>query len=294
MISLKDYKVSKNSFKNYSLIVKLLDKQKITNYTSIYLFEDIKQKDLNLDFSKLKNYSLIVFNNLKDVNIIEESDFSNKTHLNFYYIFRNSKNINYLKSFKSNLNLKNNIQTIVYNSKINFSNLFFDSNNLNYNQKTYLYYKNTEYNQNDLVFLNKSQKNIINQEIIHASKNTVSNTTSRNILKGSSFLKYDGLINILKNSEKVEAFLQTNTMLLSKSAKSINIPMLEIIPNNVKASHSATNEYISYEKLFYLESRGLSKASSKRLLISSFLKSFINFYPNNLIEYISKKINDKL
>ena len=112
----------------------------------------------------------------------------------------------YVKEFKSNEHNQN-IHKIINNSKVIFSNLFFDNNLLSFKSKVYILKKDSVYYQNDLVLLNKSQKNMIDLEIVHSYKNTTSKTTTRNVLKDSSFVKYNGLINIIKGSEFTKANL---------------------------------------------------------------------------------------
>lgn len=291
-LKLNNCLITKSNFKQKFKSIDGLLKKELLKYKSIYVFEKLNINNYSIDLSKVKSDSLIVFNNLNYINIVESSNFKNTKNLNLIFVFKNSNNLTYIRDFSSK-NLKINIQKIVINSRINFTNLFFDSELLNFNSDIYLYNK-TKYFENNLVLLNNTQKNIIDIRLIHSSRNTTSKITTRNVLKGSSFIRFDGLIDIPKGSYNSDAYLQSNTMMLSKKAKSINIPKLEIIPKKVKASHSASNEYISKDILFFLESKGISKVKSKKIIVSSFLKEFITNYNLFSRNYIYEKIKNKL
>jgi Fe-S cluster assembly scaffold protein SufB len=83
-------------------------------------------------------------------------------------------------------------------------------------------------------------------------------------------------------------------MLLSKNTKSINIPMLEIVPKNVVATHAATVEQVTLDELFYLGSRGLSEKHANKLILTSFLTANISSYSEFIKSYILAKIKSKL
>ena len=48
------------------------------------------------------------------------------------------------------------------------------------------------------------------------------------------------------------------------------MPSLEIVADDVKCTHGATVADLDEERIFYLESRGLSRADARALLIKAF------------------------
>lgn len=283
-LNLEDY-VNKNFSKEKFSFLKDL------SISQVYFLKKFFKTQVSLDVSNIKNNSLLVFYNLENISFLETFNFkSSKKNIN--YLFINCKNINFLRDFSlNNFSLNNNFY--LKNSSVNLTNLFFDSNYLKFFQKNYIF-KNGFLNQNDLSLLSKEQRVFINIKNNHLYKNTISNSTIKNVLKDSSLLRYDGLINIIKKADFSNAYLETNNMLLSKKANSINVPMLEIEPKNIKATHAATVEHVTDDQLFYLGSRGILKNQSYNLIVSSFLKSNISFYPDAFTQYISTKINEKL
>ncbi|NCP71823.1 SufD family Fe-S cluster assembly protein [archaeon] len=287
-INLNNYKL-KQIFKS---ILNTLDKLNLSNYSDVYLIDDSIKDFSSFNISSIKNNSLIIFNKISNKNLFEISDFKNLKHKNIIYYFQNTKSLNLIRNFKVNdFSYDNNF--ILDKSIIYISNLYFDLNNLKYNQETFIK-KDSQLNQNDVLLLSKSEKAYINIRNNHLYKETISNTTIKNVLKNKSFSRYDGMINILKSGDFSKAYLETNSMLLSDTSRSISVPMLEIVPKNVKATHAATVEHVTDEQLFYLSSRSLSKKNAYNLMVSSFLKANISFYPEKIINYIEKKIKDKL
>ena len=85
--------------------------------------------------------------------------------------------------------------------------------------------------------------------------------------------KNDGEKKILieKDAVGAEAFLRFKVLLLGENARAEVDPELEILCNQVKASHAASVGQIDEEQLFYLMSRGLSKQDAVKLIVEAFL-----------------------
>ncbi len=94
----------------------------------------------------------------------------------------------------------------------------------------------------------------------------------------------EGLIRVAP-SAKVDSYLEQYALLLSEKALVYQYPSLEIAHNDVKASHSASSFYVDEEDLFYLQSRGLSKAEALRLIAEGFMEPFA--FPRELGEVVS-------
>ena len=77
-----------------------------------------------------------------------------------------------------------------------------------------------------------------------------------------------------------DAMLEEHNLLLSKGCKIEAVPGLEIQHNEVQASHAATLEKVDEEKLFYLQSRGLSPEEGLELLVEGFFWDALQKCPN--------------
>lgn len=122
------------------------------------------------------------------------------------------------------------------------------------------------------MFVGRDSEEIsVSIEIIHKSGHTRANT----ILKGAGYdkskIKFAGRIIIEKNCPDVNSFLEERILLLSDDARAEAIPDLEIESDDVKCSHAASVSRIPEEQIFYLMSRGLSKANAEELVVDGFL-----------------------
>lgn len=105
----------------------------------------------------------------------------------------------------------------------------------------------------------------------HQVENSSSYLVVKSALDDESKLICDSLIYVAPNAQKVEACQINKNILISKQAKVISIPKLEIKANNVKCHHGAAVSKLNDEQLFYLQSRGMDITMAKKILIQAFL-----------------------
>lgn len=120
-------------------------------------------------------------------------------------------------------------------------------------------------------------------DIVHRGKNTEGFTTVKGILTDRARAKVTGWIRIPETGNNTNAFLEQRFLLLSKNARAKSEPMLEILANDVKASHAASVSRLNEEQLFYAESRGLAPSESRQLLTEAFVNEIIQKIPNENI-----------
>ncbi len=127
-------------------------------------------------------------------------------------------------------------------------------------------------NDSEVIFGNNEQSFDIQTNVTHASPSTEGRVVEKSILRNKSKSLFKGMIRIEKNATKSNSFLSSRSILLDKDAKSDAIPGLEILTNDVKATHSASVAQIDEEQLFYLNTRCLSHAEAERTIIEGFLE----------------------
>ena len=71
------------------------------------------------------------------------------------------------------------------------------------------------------------------------------------------------MIRVEKDAQKTNAYQENRNLLLSKTAHADSIPGLEILANDVRCTHGATLGQVDREQLFYLMTRGLSRAGGR-------------------------------
>ncbi len=110
----------------------------------------------------------------------------------------------------------------------------------------------------------------------HIGRDTQSNVLGKGILDDRSTSVFRGMINIAKTAQRTDAYLSSNTLLLSEEARANSVPSLVIDTDDVKAKHGATTGQIDEEQLFYLQSRGLSEAQAEEFIVQGFFEPIVN------------------
>ena len=84
-----------------------------------------------------------------------------------------------------------------------------------------------------------------------------SNQLFKSILSGESVARFDGLIKVVPDAQKTEAYQANHNLLASDTARAYTRPQLEIYADDVKCSHGATIGRLNPDELFYMRTRGI-------------------------------------
>jgi Fe-S cluster assembly protein SufD len=108
----------------------------------------------------------------------------------------------------------------------------------------------------------------------HSGNATRSDLIIHNALRDRSSANFTGLIRIDKSAHQTESSQEQKNILLSARAKADSDPKLEILNNDViRCTHGAAVGPVDQEMVFYLESRGLDRASAEQLIVEGFFQS---------------------
>ncbi len=111
-------------------------------------------------------------------------------------------------------------------------------------------------------------------KMIHLGKNTKSNIISKSIASNGGQSNYRGLVKITKDAVNSESKIKCDTIILDENSISDTFPT-NIVNNKTSIlEHEATVSKFSEERLFYLESKGLSEERAKELLVMGFISDF--------------------
>ena len=131
----------------------------------------------------------------------------------------------------------------------------------------------------EIFFTDEKQRYDFESNLIHNSPDSTGSTQARGVLKGESQSIFKGMIKIGPTSKNSRAYLAHHAMLLERTAKSDGIPGLEILTNEVKATHSASVAQLDDEQLFYLNARGLSADEAKKMIVLGFFEPVLSRVP---------------
>lgn len=115
--------------------------------------------------------------------------------------------------------------------------------------------------------------------ITHTGEDTHGQSITRGVFRDEARGMSRGLVRIEQPARKTISYISEHAMLLSRGARSDTIPILEILCPDVKATHSTSVAPVDPEKIFYLESRGLSPSESVRVIGEGFLSYVLDRTP---------------
>lgn len=112
--------------------------------------------------------------------------------------------------------------------------------------------------------------------IIHKAPYTIGHMTNIGIANKRGKIILNGVEKIEKGMKQANAFQTLKGIITSdESIVEVN-PILLIDEYDVKAGHGATIGKIEEDQLYYLQSRGLTKAESEKLIINGFLQPVVD------------------
>ena len=132
----------------------------------------------------------------------------------------------------------------------------------------------------EIVFGGEQQLFDLTSYTRHIGRDTTGNLLSKGALldRSRSFMK--GLITIEKSAVGTDSFLGEFGMNLSKAARAVAIPSLEIDqPDCRRAAHSSSVGPIDATQLFYLESRGIAPDEARKFIVLGFLEPVVARVP---------------
>lgn len=117
-----------------------------------------------------------------------------------------------------------------------------------------------------------SQQHDLRTDIQHFKSGSQSHQLFKSIAADKSRIVFNGKIKIASNAQKINSSQMSKSILLSNQAEIDTQPVLEIHADDVKATHGASIGQIDPEQIFYLQTRGLSRAKAQSLLAQAFIK----------------------
>jgi Fe-S cluster assembly protein SufD len=113
----------------------------------------------------------------------------------------------------------------------------------------------------------------------HAAPHTTSDLAFKGALLDRSRAVWRGIIKVDEGAQRTDAFQENRNLLLSKRAHADSIPGLEILANDVRCTHAATVSQVDRELLFFLMSRGFSRAEAERIIVGGFFADALERVP---------------
>jgi Fe-S cluster assembly scaffold protein SufB len=132
----------------------------------------------------------------------------------------------------------------------------------------------------EIVFGARDQVFDLTSHTRHVGRDTTGNLLSKAALLDATRSYMKGLIIIEPTAIGTDSFLGEFGMNLSKGARAVAIPSLEIDqPDCRRAAHSSSVGPIDESQLFYLESRGIGPDEARKMIVLGFLEPVVARVP---------------
>ena len=131
-------------------------------------------------------------------------------------------------------------------------------------------------------------------KMIHLGAHTKSNIVNKSIASFGGVSNYRGTTRIASSAKNSRASIKCDTILLDNISKSDTFPK-NIVENETSTlEHEASVSKVSAEKLFYLESKGLSEERAKELFIMGFIEDFKKELPMEYAVELNRLLKEEL
>ncbi|HUU83489.1 MAG TPA: Fe-S cluster assembly protein SufD [Phycisphaerae bacterium] len=128
---------------------------------------------------------------------------------------------------------------------------------------------------NGLYMVNGRQQVDNHLRVVHARPHCNSREFFKGVLDDRARGAFTGRIVVHPDAQKTDAKQSNMNLLLSADAQVDSKPQLEIFADDVKCTHGATIGQVDEEAVFYLRSRGMSRAAARGLLIHAFAREAV-------------------
>lgn len=125
----------------------------------------------------------------------------------------------------------------------------------------------------------------------HAAPHARSDLLFKGALAERADSVFRGLIRVDEGAQLTDAYQTNRNLLLSPDSEATTLPSLEIAADDVKCSHGATVGQVDEHQLFYLTSRGLTRAQAERLLVFGFFGEVLARMP---VDSVRERMTDAI
>jgi Fe-S cluster assembly scaffold protein SufB len=140
--------------------------------------------------------------------------------------------------------------------------------------------KGSAVEQAEIVFGSSDQIFDLTSYTRHIGEDTTGNLLSKGALADKSRVYMKGLATIEHTAHGTDSYIGEFGMLLSRQARSVAIPSLEIDqPDCRRVAHASAVGPIDETQLFYLESRGLDPEEARRAIVLGYLEPVVARVP---------------
>ncbi|MBA4493599.1 Fe-S cluster assembly protein SufD [Paenactinomyces guangxiensis] len=124
----------------------------------------------------------------------------------------------------------------------------------------------------------------ITSSVLHEQPHTLSDIQARSVMKDKASSILNSITKIEKGASKSDGQQSGKVLMLHPEARGDANPILLIDENDVVAGHAASVGRIDPLQLYYLMSRGITRAQAEKLIIFGFLDAVVSEIPSESLQ----------
>ena len=129
---------------------------------------------------------------------------------------------------------------------------------------------------NGLNLVNGGQHCDITMDLTHAVPHTTSKEKFKVVARDQAKAVFQGKLLVAQDAQKTDAKMMMQGLMLGATAEILSKPELEIYADDVVCGHGSTCGDLDHDALFYLMSRGVSRAVAESMLIRAFVQELLD------------------
>jgi Fe-S cluster assembly protein SufD len=141
------------------------------------------------------------------------------------------------------------------------------------------------------LILGKGEQVVDNHtRVDHLKPHCISSELYKYMMNDNATGIFNGKVIVHEDAQKIQAYQQNNNILLSEIATMNAKPELEIFADDVKCSHGTTTGQFDEKAIFYLQARGVSKESAKKMLVDAVADEVLEKLEDEIVHMFVKNL----
>lgn len=131
--------------------------------------------------------------------------------------------------------------------------------------------------------------------LCHLQPRTFSRQLYKGVLQERAHAVFNGRIHVARAAQRTDAIQHNKNLLLSDAALADSQPQLEIFADDVRCTHGGTIGQLDQEGLFYLQSRGISAAKARQIMVNAFAGEIVDKIHNESVRaHVERLLAERL
>lgn len=131
-------------------------------------------------------------------------------------------------------------------------------------------------------------------QVFHLAENTTSNMNSKSITSGNGISTFRSLVKASSGAAGSKSSVNCESLMIDNRSRSDTIPVMDIQTDKIDIGHEAKIGKIDESLIYYLESRGITEAEARGMIVRGFAEPIAKELPVEYAVEMNNLINIEL